>query len=324
MSASRDLQPLDEPRIEQVLRAFQEAAVSVRTQVAIAGLTTSRVGGPASLYIEPGSVEVLARSATVIAALDLPALVIGRGSNILVSDEGFPGIVIHLGRGFGNIGGDGEGVIAGGAASIPQVANWASRRSLSGLEFSIAIPASVGGAVRMNAGAHGASIDDVLVSAAVLSLGDGQVRLRSATDLGFAYRHTDLSDDEIVVEVTFGLRTGDKAQIARAMESYRAHRAETQPTEAPNAGSMFMNPPDDSAGRLIEAAGLKGHSCGRATVSPKHANFFLAALGATASDVYELMSGVQEKVLNHSGTLLIPEVRIVGRFETPTPLRVSV
>jgi UDP-N-acetylmuramate dehydrogenase len=288
---------------------------SVKANDPVSRYPSFRLGGRAALFIEPASQEELSEVARACAEYELQALTIGRGSNLLVSDAGFKGAIIRLGKAFEWVAMDGALVSAGGAAPIPQVANWAARRSLSGLEFAIAIPASVGGAVRMNAGAHGSSISDVLTDATFCDMRNGSISQAAAADLQFSYRHSNIDQDIVVCSARFRLTEDDKASITAKMDRYRAHRARTQPAEAPNAGSMFKNPVDDSAGRLIESAGLKGLKQGNAQVSDKHANFFLAHEGATAQDVYDLMSRVQRAVSDNYGVLLEPEVRLVGTFD---------
>jgi UDP-N-acetylmuramate dehydrogenase len=285
-------------------------------------LTTYRVGGPAALFVEPASVEDLEGIAAILRdadAGDLPVLALGRGSNVVISDEGFPGLVLRLGSAFSGIRGrddDRAGLVAGGAAPLPTLANWAARRGLSGLEFLIAIPGSVGGAVRMNAGAHGREARDALSSVTLFDLDLLRVDARDASTLGFRYRGSDLTDRHLVVDARFTLEPADPAEIRARMDSYRRHRAETQPGALQNAGSTFKNPPGDHAGRLVEAAGLKGFSVGGASVSTLHANFFMAGERATSQDVFDLVNEVRARVRDRSGVDLQPEVRFVGAFKS--------
>lgn len=311
--------------LASAIRAVARGRVAVDEP--LAPLTSFRLGGRAAVLVEPADEDDLAAVARAIAAasVERPApdvLVLGRGSNLLVSDEGFPGIVVRLGAGFERIRLAGDGVVdAGGGAPLPKVANYAARRALAGMEFAVAIPATVGGAVRMNAGAHGSSVADVLGVARVLRVTTGLDQRLSPDDLNLDYRSSVLSPVDVVLSASFVLGPGDPGAIAQRMEAYRAHRARTQPSEAPNAGSMFRNPPGTSAGRLIERAGLKGTRCGGAEVSQLHANFFLAHPGATAQDVHDLMVRVQHAVEEAAGVLLVPEIRLVGRFERADALR---
>lgn len=294
----------------------------VETDRTLGPLTTYRVGGPAALYVEPSSVddlEVLAGAVSDAGAVDLPVLVLGRGSNTVISDHGFPGLVIRLGSAFAKIDerSDGEpGLVAGGSAPLPTLANWAARRGLARVEFLISIPGSVGGAVRMNAGAHGGEVRDVLTEVRLFDLDQMRLDVRDADSLGFRYRGSDLTDRHVVLDATFALEPADVAQVRERMEGYRRHRAETQPGALQNAGSTFKNPPDDHAGRLVEAAGLKGFAVGGASVSTLHANFFMASDDATSQDVFDLVHEVRARVLDRFGVELQPEVRFVGSFKT--------
>ena len=290
----------------------------------LAPLTTYRLGGPAAVLFEPASgtdllnVTRAARGAG-LSPDGIPLLVVGRGSNIVISDRGFEGLVIKLGSAFSWIRADEDAdpstVHAGGATSMPLLANWAARRSLAGLEFTVGIPGSVGGGVRMNAGAHDGSISDTLVSAEVYSLGAEQIEERGAAALGLDYRRSALTDVDVVVGASFRLVADDEVAIRNRMERYRKHRADTQPGALQNAGSTFKNPPGDSAGRLVEAAGLKGHCIGGAQVSELHANFFIAGEEATAQDVFDLVHFVKHRVADVFGVQLEPEVRFVGPFD---------
>lgn len=297
------------------------AAARVEADQPIAPWTSLRVGGTAAIVVEPQSEEGLEAVGAVLADHRLEPLVIGRGTNVLVSDQGFPGMVIRLGKGFGWIRGEGTEVRAGGGAPLPRVAGWAARRSLSGLEFAVAIPASVGGGVRMNAGAHDASISEVLSWASVYRLDRGVKERLTPAALEMAYRESSLGPADVVCAAAFELCAGVPGKIAAVMQSYRAHRAQTQPADAPNAGSIFRNPPGESAGHLIESAGLKGCSVGAVEVSRRHANFFLARPGATAQQVYDLMALVQRSVLEHFHIVLVPEVSIVGAFDRSAGLK---
>lgn len=286
----------------------------------LARLTTYRVGGPARLYAEPSStadLELLGGELAARGLAGLPILVLGRGSNVVVSDEGFEGLVIRMGSSFSWTREWGEaGLAAGAATSLPLLSNWAARRSLAGLEFAVAIPGSVGGAVRMNAGAHGGDVAGVLASATIFRLDALAVEERPAAELGFSYRRSNLGAGDLVVEARFRLRREDEAIVRARMESYRRHRAETQPGAVQNAGSVFKNPPGDSAGRLVEAAGLKGLRVGKAAVSELHANFFVATPGATAQDVRDLVTTVKERVRDRFGVELEEEIRFVGAFRS--------
>ncbi len=301
--------------LEDTLREALDG--EVRSSAPLDRLTTYRLGGPAGLLVEPVSEADLMALSELLPG-DVPILVLGRGSNILISDRGWPGVVVHLPtRRFGSVTSpeDEPGIMnAGGATSLPVVANWAARRNLSGVEFMIAIPGSVGGAVRMNAGAHSGATADALVEVRVADLRAGSIVTRSRSDLGLGYRTSNLAASDVVIEATFELQQDEGERIRAKMETYRRHRAETQPPAVQNAGSTFKNPDGDHAGRLVEAAGLKGFRVGGASVSRLHANFFVTDDDATAQDVYELVRAVSERVLESSGVSLEPEVRFMGDF----------
>lgn len=301
-------------------RLSERVRGTVQTDYPLSGLTTYRVGGPARMYVEPAGVEDVEILAEALRSeRDVPILVLGRGSNLVVSDAGFDGVVVHLGMSFSWIrpveGGDPVVSMRTGAATpLPLLANWAARRGLAGVEFAVAIPGSVGGGVRMNAGAHGGEIADTLVSASVFDVGTRGVVDVPVADLEMTYRHSSLLDHHVVLDATFTLIPDEETAVRGRMESYRKHRAETQPGALQNAGSTFKNPPGDSAGRLVEAAGLKGHRVGGVIVSDLHANFFIADEGATAQDVYDLVHEVRRLVVERMGVDLEPEIRFVGDF----------
>jgi UDP-N-acetylmuramate dehydrogenase len=298
---------------ERILR--DRCGPRCQTNVAVAPLTTFRVGGSAALFLEPQSDADLDAASVAIADSGVPFVVIGKGSNLLVADAGFDGLVLRLGRGYRWATPDGRRLGAGGAMPLPALAGVALRLALSGLEFGVAIPASLGGAVRMNAGAHGAEMADVLVSIDVYRLGQARREAVDAADAGFAYRRSALPPDAVVVGATASLVASEPAQIHERMEEARAWRRRTQPLAEANCGSVFINPPGDHAARLIDDASLKGTSVGGARVSEKHANFIVVEDGARAADVWALIQLVRRRVLSHTGVDLEPEVRLVGRFE---------
>lgn len=289
----------------------------VETDLVLAPLTTYRLGGRAALYVEPAGLsdlEILGRS---LRETDepTPVLPLGRGSNLLFSDHGFPGVIVRLGAAFAALQAGPSGVSAGAAGTLPQLSNWAARRGLGGVEFAIAIPGSVGGGVRMNAGAHGGEVADVLKRVRIVDLAGGQEASVEAGDLGLVYRRSNLVDSQVVVAAELVLEDGDPVEVRQRLETYRRRRAETQPPAVQNAGSVFKNPPGDHAGRLVEAAGLKGFAVGPALVSELHANFFIAKPGARAQDVFDLVHAVRARVHDASGIWLEPEVRFVGDFD---------
>lgn len=292
----------------------------LQSDVELAPLTTYRLGGPAALYLEPASEDDLIALAHGLreAGGDVPLLTLGRGSNIVISDHGWPGLILRLGSKAFSFVRPGErpaSLVTGAATSLPVVANWAARRGLSGVEFMIAIPGSVGGAVRMNAGAHDGATADHLVTVKVLDLGAAEIGERKASELELSYRHSNLTENDVIIEAAFELTPEDPAEVKARLDGFRKHRAETQPPAVQNAGSTFKNPPGDFAGRLVEAAGLKGFRVGGVAVSELHANFFVSDASATAQNVYDLVHEVARRVKDASGIELEPEVRFAGDFD---------
>jgi UDP-N-acetylmuramate dehydrogenase len=291
------------------------ASGGLLSKVPIAGLTTYKLGGPARYYLEPKDEAQLVSIGEALG--DEPLLVLGRGSNLIVSDAGFPGLVIHLGAGFvrTELGENGT-VTAAAATSMPSLARTCARAGRGGLEFFIGIPGSVGGGVRMNAGCHGSETKDRLQSARVVEVRRGEVSERETDDLEMTYRHTNLQADEIVTSATFTTEPGDLEAIEETMRDVIRWRRDHQPGGTFNAGSVFKNPPGDSAGRIIDSLGLKGIRIGGAYVSSKHANFFVADEGVSAQDVYDLVWAVRRRVGVALGIWLQPEVQFAGPFRS--------
>jgi UDP-N-acetylmuramate dehydrogenase len=300
-------------RAEAILRAA--CGDRVRTRFELAALTTFRIGGPAALFLELESEADLVAVSEAVRQTGIRVAVLGKGSNVLVPDEGFGGLVLRLGRGYRWSARDGDRLTAGGAMPLPALAGVGLAHGLSGLEFGVAIPASLGGAVRMNAGAHGGAIADVIESADLFGLADGVTRRIAAEEAGFSYRRSAFPPGAVIVGATVRLHAGDKDQIRARMDEAREWRRRTQPLAEPNCGSVFKNPPGDHAARLIEEAGAKGRVCGRASVSTKHANFIVASDGATAVDVRNLIREVQDLVARRSGVRLEPEVHLLGDLD---------
>lgn len=300
-------------RAEAILRAA--SGDRVRTAFSLAPLTSFRLGGPAALYLEPESDADLAAVGEAIGATGIPFVVVGKGSNILVSDAGFPGLVVRLGRGYRWAAREGERLTAGGSIPLPALAGIALRHGLAGLEFGVAIPATFGGAVRMNAGAHGGSMADVLDRIVTYRLGDGRVQTLRPEEAGFGYRRSTLADDAVITGGVVRLAAGEATEIRRHMDDARDWRRRTQPLAEPNCGSVFTNPEGDHAARLIEAAGGKGRRIGGASVSAKHANFIVAEPGARSSDVLALIRDIQRLVEDSAGVTLEPEVKLIGAFD---------
>jgi UDP-N-acetylmuramate dehydrogenase len=282
--------------------------------------TTYRVGGPAALAVEADGEAGLVDVAAALVGLDVEVLVLGNGSNLLVADAGFAGLVVHLGPGFETLAIDGTEVRAGGALALPTLARRTTAAGLTGLEWAVGVPGSVGGAVRMNAGGHGSDTVATLVGYRVVDLATGTTADHPTADLEATYRHTSIAAGAVVVEATHRLAPGDPVTGRAAIDEIVRWRRANQPGGA-NAGSVFTNPPGDSAGRLIDACGCKGLRVGSAEVSPKHANFIQADRGGSAADVRRVMDAVRAEVLAATGIELSTEVQMVGFGDDDAPGR---
>ena len=296
------------------------AAGRLRGDVDIASLTTYRLGGPATMAAEPESEGELAAVVSGAIARDLPILMVGRGSNIVVADSGFDGLVIRLSGAFRTVSIDGEGLAtAGAAAALPQLARTAAHAGYGGIEFYVGIPGSVGGAVTMNAGFLGGETADVVVDATVIDLTSGATAVRTNAELAFSYRSSAITATDAVLSARLLLREVETSIALARMKDVTRWRKENQPGGTHNAGSVFKNPPDDHAGRLIDDLGLKGYSVGDVSVSERHANFFVAGSKATSQDVFDLVHAVQRRVQEQTGVTLEPEIRFFGSFDVSEP-----
>jgi len=273
----------------------------------LAGLTTWKVGGPADVLIRASTASALNKTMRVVREAGIPVMVLGRGSNVLVADEGFRGAVIHLEGELANVRVRGESVEAGGGAALSEVVKQAAAASLSGMEFAFGIPGTVGGAVMTNAGTFSGSTAGALSTVTCITPG-GDERVFDGLEGG--YREQLVPEGCIVTTATFGLQAADMQEIEQAMELVKARRA-SQPAGA-TAGSVFKNPPGDSAGRLLDDCGLKGYRLGGAQVAEAHANFIVNRGGATAEDIFGLMARMAEEVKARHGIELEPEVVLVG------------
>lgn len=284
-----------------------------RRNVALARHTTYKLGGEADLFVEVERMEDVDGLAEAMRDEPRPVLVLGRGSNLLISDAGFRGVVVRLGSRFTTVEFDDDGLVrAGGALSLPRLARAASQEGRGGLEWCVGVPGSVGGAVRQNAGCFGSEVVDVLVYAEIVSLSDGRRRRHQGSDLDLSYRHSSVASTDLVVEAQFRTLPTDPAEAADEMRRVTRWRRDHQPGGTLNAGSVFKNPPDKAAGAIIDALGLKGFSVGRVRVSPRHANFIEADSGATAADVHALIMTVRARVEEEVGVRLEPEIQFVG------------
>ncbi|MGE5412527.1 MAG: UDP-N-acetylmuramate dehydrogenase, partial [Syntrophomonadaceae bacterium] len=296
------------PRMELTLAPGEGA---IERDAPLANLTTWRIGGPALYLCRVRTEAALARVLASAAASSLPVTILGMGSNVLVADEGFPGCVLRLEGGFLEVRVEGERVVAGGGAPLGGVCAAAARAGLSGIEAISGIPSSIGGAVRINAGAYGGEIFDVLETVRLVGP-EGTVREVQATEIPHGYRQTSLiGSREIVARAVLRLAPAPKERIEAKTRSVAEKRRGALPSE-PNAGSVFKNPEGDYAGRLIEACGLKGERRGGALVSPRHANVIVNTGGARAAEVLELMRLMRDAVRGRFGVTLMPEVEMLG------------
>lgn len=277
----------------------------------LAKFTTLRVGGPAAIYAVADTLSELRILTETINDYDLPAFILGRGSNVLISDDGVPGVVFQLGRDFNQAVVDDTEIRAGGAVTLTSLVQTAARHRLSGLAFAVGIPGTLGAAVVMNAGAHGSEMGNIVKRITYYTRGC-QLRTAGADQLSFTYRQCRLPAGSIVLESQLSLSAASPEVIKSQMETYWRRRKTSQPLDLPNAGSMFKNPEGDHAGRLIEAAGCKGWQVGGARVSDKHANFFVNTGAATAADFRQLMERVVTAVRAAFGVELAPEIKVIG------------
>ncbi len=287
--------------------------------VDMAEYCTLRAGGRAAALVDIGTAAELVELLEDLEQASICSRVIGRGSNILVRDQGYPGVLIRLQGEFDAVQRkehpDREGSIieVGAGCSMARLLAWCEKNGLSGLEFMAGIPGTVGGALRMNAGAWGHALGERVLEIDFLVPGSG-IRSVRAKELEFSYRSLVWNGSKaelVITSARLALEPGDKEEIAGRCRDYIGRRRGKQPAGVASAGSFFKNPDQDSAGRLIEAAGLKGTRCGRAMVSPVHANFLINTGGASAADILGLMELVQDRVLDRFGVRLEPEVRII-------------
>ncbi len=280
--------------------------------------TTMRVGGPADLFVTAHNGFELRGLVRFARARGLPYLLLGRGSDLVVSDDGVRGLVIAVRAETTRIEGDRYSAEAG--VPMARAATETQKAGLSGLEYGLAIPGTVGGAVWANAGAHGGETAAILESATLL-LADGSEAVVGASELGFRYRHSRLKDNpsELVLGASFRLARADAATIAARLDDIRRWRREHQPLGLPSAGSVFRNPPGDSAGRIIDNLGLKGRRIGGVVVSEKHANFIVNDRQGTASDIRRLVEAVRAEVRDRLGIELALEIEFAGDWSAWTP-----
>ena len=274
--------------------------------------TSFRIGGPADVLAQPADEAELAALLKRAGEHAVPVTLVGNGSNLLVRDKGIRGLVIKLSNIFSSITVDGNVMTFGSGISLAMASKKAASLSLSGLEFAVGIPGTIGGAVYMNAGAYDGEMAKVVTSVQVMDR-QGQSSQLKAEELDFSYRHTALQNSGLIVtSVTVSLQPGEAESIKAKMDDFSQRRIAKQPLELPSAGSMFKRPVGYFAGTLIEQTGLKGYTVGGAQVSTKHAGFVVNVGGATAKDVLQLIRDVQDRVLAVQGVQLEPEVLVLG------------
>ncbi len=289
-------------------------------------LTTVRAGGSADFFSRPSSEEEVVELLDWASREDLPIEVIGSGSNLLVADEGFRGLVLKLAGDLTRIERDGTTLLCGGGARLPSAAARAAGWGLGGLEFGVNIPGTVGGAVRMNANAYGGELGRVLFAVAVCTASG--LTTRAPEDLGLRYRGSDLGHGEVVTGASFALHEANPADVKATMGDMRRRRKEAQPSGIKTFGSTFMNPEDPraegrSAGQLLDAAGARGLAVGGARLSPKHANFVENTGRATTADILAVMAAARRRVYERFGVVLEPEVQVLGEVAWPEEWRLD-
>lgn len=299
--------------MKEIINRLQEANIGqILLDEPMKKHTNWEIGGPADLMILPNSIADLATTLEILKAAEVPWMVIGRGSNMLVLDGGIRGAVIKLGEGFDYMRVEETSVTAGAGYSFIKLAIQVGKLGLTGLEFASGIPGTVGGAVYMNAGAHGSDVSQVLSNAVVL-WENGVIEHLDNEAMNFTYRTSILQKQKgIVLEASFTLTNGDRKSISTVMAAYKDRRLETQPYTEACAGSVFRNPSGDHAGRLIESLGLKGKQIGDAQISPIHSNFIVNRGNARATDVLQLIQFVQKEVYKQYEIELETEVLVMG------------
>jgi UDP-N-acetylmuramate dehydrogenase len=301
--------------MEQLVEELLKAEVGkVLPNEPLANHTTMKVGGPADVLVEPSNIEMLQETMKIIHKYDSKWTAIGRGSNLLVSDSGIEGVVIKLGNGMDHLEISDKEVLVGSGYSLIKLVTIISKKGVTGLEFAAGIPGSVGGAVYMNAGAHGSDMSKVLNKAHVL-FRDGRMEWLTSEEMNFSYRTSLLQKERpgICLEAILNVEEGNREDVVAHLQKNKDYRRDTQPFNYPCAGSIFRNPLPNYAGQLIEKAGLKGYKIGGAKVSEMHANFIVNDNGAKAQDVLDLIAHIKKTVLDLYGVQLETEVEIIGR-----------
>lgn len=295
----------------ELAEALRRQGIAVEVDVPLADHVSFRLGGPCELLVKPKTLSEIRAALAAVRAAGVPYYLLGNGSNLLVADEGYPGVVL-LTTGLSRLEIAGNRITAEAGVSLAKLCTAAQKQGLSGLEFAFGIPGSVGGAIYMNAGAYGGEIKDALQSVTFLDE-DGKENTLSGKDAGFAYRRSCFTDrDCVILSGTFELTPDDPAAIRARMDEILDRRRQKQPLEYPSAGSTFKRPPGHFAAALIEQCGLKGYRIGDAQVSEKHSGFVINRGNATCRDVDALIEHIQTTVQEQTGILLEPEVKRLG------------
>ena len=301
---------------QEIIKCFNDllGKEKVRISEPMNRHTTFRIGGPADYFLLPSTAEEVKKILEICKEKELPYFILGNGSNLLVSDEGYCGVIIQLYRNYGGITVEGTDIRAGAGALLSQIASAAKNASLTGFEFAGGIPGTLGGAVVMNAGAYGGEMKDVLKEVTVMTE-QGEIMTIPAEKLEMGYRTSLVKKaGYLVLEAVISLKAGDVEEIKAIMKDLTEKRVSKQPLEYPSVGSTFKRPEGYFAGKLIMDAGLRGYQVGGAQVSEKHCGFVINKGNATAADVCGLMKDVQEKVQEQFGVTLEPEVKFLGEF----------
>ena len=286
----------------------------ILTDEPMAAHTTFRVGGPADYLVSPESPEQVAAVVGLCRQQEVPFMVIGNGSNLLVSDAGYRGVLIKLLENYQEVTIHDRIIYAQAGALLSTIARKAARYTLTGMEFAAGIPGTIGGAMMMNAGAYGGEMKDIVSQVTVLD-GEGRICQYSNADMQFGYRDSIVAHKDLtVLEVTLQLEVGEAEEIKAEMDRLAEQRTSKQPLEYPSAGSTFKRPEGYYAGALIQEAGLRGYQIGGAKVSEKHCGFVINSDHATAADVKALIDHIRQTVYENSGVMMTPEVRFVGEF----------
>jgi UDP-N-acetylmuramate dehydrogenase len=288
---------------------------SVRMNAPLAPMTTFRIGGPADLLVEPVDADDIITIQRFIRENGLPLLILGNGSNVLISDDGWRGVVMNLEHGFTSLAYDDGIVSAGAGVKMAQFVDFCIKNRRKGVEMLAGIPATIGGAVWMNAGCYGGETADTILDVDLVR-DDSVIRLPKE-QCDFRYRHSGFRKDDIIIGARFAMDEGDPVLLAQTKRKHLLHRNEVQPVQIPNCGSVFKNPHPRYSAELIESAGLKGMQIGGAQISPKHANFIVNIGNASAQDVIALMNLSRKIVYEKTGIMLEPEVQLIGFAENP-------